>query len=289
MADTVQASIGTEDGAVFATDDVSSVHYPVSKITIGANGLAGEYLVGGAGAVAAGVQRVTLASDDPAVVDLAAIEVLQTSIDGTLTTIDADTSTIAGAIKAEDAPHASTDTGVMVFGVRNDTIGTFASLDGDYTPMQMDAQGNVRVALNDASGTELDFRQEAENVNAADHGILVFGRDYESTPDKYRMLRVDDSGYLEVRVEGPTGDEYIEPHTTDFDSGGGTDNTSAFGIAFPASGGGVVCPGDATNGMTVNLGTNNDVTVAGDALTALQKIDDPVFVDNGAFTLTNPA
>ena len=44
-------------------------------------------IVGGAGAVAAGVQRVTLASDDPAVVDLAAIEVL-------LTTIDADTSKI---------------------------------------------------------------------------------------------------------------------------------------------------------------------------------------------------
>jgi len=49
--------------------------------------IAGTDVVGGAGAVAAGVQRVTLATDDPAVVDLAAIEVL-------LGTIDADTSNI---------------------------------------------------------------------------------------------------------------------------------------------------------------------------------------------------
>jgi hypothetical protein len=51
--------------------------------------------VGGAGAVAAGVQRVTLASDDPAVVDLAAIEVL-------LGTIDADTGAIKTAVELID-------------------------------------------------------------------------------------------------------------------------------------------------------------------------------------------
>ncbi len=39
----------------------------------------------GAGVVGLGVQRVTLASDDPAVVDLAAMEVLLTTIDGKLT------------------------------------------------------------------------------------------------------------------------------------------------------------------------------------------------------------
>lgn len=49
-------------------------------------------MVGGAGAVAAGVQRVTLASDDPAVTDLAAIEVL-------LTGIDADTDAIKTALQ----------------------------------------------------------------------------------------------------------------------------------------------------------------------------------------------
>lgn len=54
-----------------------------------------------------------------------------------------------------------------------------------------------------------------------------------------------------------------------------------------------VAPVDATNGLkvdvsnsslTVDLGANNDVTVTGDALTALQLIDDIVKTDDAAFT-----
>ena len=52
-------------------------------------------------------------------------------------------------------------------------------------------------------------------------------------------------------------------HSADFDTGGGTDTTLAFGIAVPASGGAAVVPGSATDGLLVNLGTNNDVTVTG--------------------------
>lgn len=59
---------------VVATDDVSSVHYQIIKVTIGALDSAGSLIVGGAGAVAAGVQRVTLASDDPAVTALQIID-----------------------------------------------------------------------------------------------------------------------------------------------------------------------------------------------------------------------
>ena len=63
-------------------------------LNVNAN-IAGTDFVGGAGAVAAGVQRVTLASDDPAVTDLAAMEVL-------LGTIDADTGAIKTAVEILD-------------------------------------------------------------------------------------------------------------------------------------------------------------------------------------------
>jgi hypothetical protein len=77
-------------------------------LNVNAN-IAGTDIVGGAGAVAAGVQRMTLASDDPAVAklgtidtdtgamvtDLAAIEVL-------LGTIDADTGAIKTAVEVID-------------------------------------------------------------------------------------------------------------------------------------------------------------------------------------------
>lgn len=59
-------------------------------------------------------------------------------------------------------------------------------------------------------------------------------------------------------------------HTADFDTGAGTDTTTAFGIAVPANGGAAVVPGDATAGLKVDLGADNDVTITG-----------TVTVDNG--------
>lgn len=43
--------------------------------------------------------------------------------------------------KAEDAVHASGDTGVMTLGVRNDDLASLVSDDGDYTPFQFSALG----------------------------------------------------------------------------------------------------------------------------------------------------
>lgn len=71
MADNILVTPGT--GATLAADDVSGVLHPRVKLSLGADGSATDAL-GGAGAVAAGVQRVTLASDDPAVVSLAVMD-----------------------------------------------------------------------------------------------------------------------------------------------------------------------------------------------------------------------
>jgi hypothetical protein len=55
--------------------------------------------------------------------------------------------------------------------------------------------------------------------------------------------------------------------TFDCDTGAGTQTCPGVPIAFAASGGAVLAPGTAADGMLVNLGTNNDVTLA--ALPAL--------------------
>lgn len=47
--------------------------------------------------------------------------------------------------KAEDAAHASGDTGVMVLGVRKDTAAQLAGADSDYTPAIYDASGRLWV------------------------------------------------------------------------------------------------------------------------------------------------
>lgn len=72
MADNIELSAGT-GGAVIATDDITSIHYQINKLAFGALDSA-TLAAGGAGAVTAGTQRVTLASDDPAVASLAIID-----------------------------------------------------------------------------------------------------------------------------------------------------------------------------------------------------------------------
>lgn len=51
--------------------------------------------------------------------------------------------------------------------------------------------------------------------------------------------------------------------TADLDTGAGTDTRAVVGLVGSASGGGALIPGSATDGLLVNLGANNDVTVTG--------------------------
>jgi hypothetical protein len=71
MSDNVAITPGI--GATIAGDDVGGIIHQRVKMSLGADGSATDAL-GGAGAVAAGVQRITLASDDPGVTALAAIQ-----------------------------------------------------------------------------------------------------------------------------------------------------------------------------------------------------------------------
>lgn len=101
MADNIELDSGSGGATLAAASlsfsgDTSIVQIVGCGILSGSEGSwALSQFVGGAGAVAAGVQRVTLASDDPAVVDLAAMEVL-------LGTIDADTGAIKTAVELLD-------------------------------------------------------------------------------------------------------------------------------------------------------------------------------------------
>jgi hypothetical protein len=168
MANNVTLSAGTADGAVIATDDIGAVHYQYTKIGIGADDTF-TILVGGAGAVAAGVQRVTLASDDPAVTDLAAIEVLLTTqagyLDGIETLIgttntntgnaatslsvldDWDNTASDGVSVSGDVAHDAVDAGepVKIGGYAKAAAPTAVSADGDRVNAWFDLAGRLQV------------------------------------------------------------------------------------------------------------------------------------------------
>lgn len=75
-------------------------------------------------------------------------------------------------------------------------------------------------------------------------------------------------------------------HSANYDTGAGTDTTLAFGIAVPASGGAAVVPGDATGGLKVNLGADNDVTVTGTVAVTQSGTWDEVGINDSGNSIT---
>jgi hypothetical protein len=76
------------------------------------------------------------------------------TVDGTVSIDTVTTSIVPGTGashlgKAEDAAHNSGDTGVMALAVRQDTDGTLAGTTGDYAPLQVDANGALKVEIFD--------------------------------------------------------------------------------------------------------------------------------------------
>ena len=158
MANNVTLSAGTADGAVIATDDIGAVHYPYTKIGIGADDTF-TILVGGAGAVAAGVQRVTLASDDPAVTDLAAIEVLLTTQAGYLDGIE----TLIGTTNTNTGNAA---TSLSVLDDWDNTASDGASVSGDVAHDAADAGEPVKIGGYAKAAAPTDVSADGDRVNA---------------------------------------------------------------------------------------------------------------------------
>jgi hypothetical protein len=180
MVDNVQITAGT--GTTVAADDVGGVLYQRVKIGVGADGSAAD-MTAGAGAVAASTPRVTLASDDPAVVDLAAIEVL-------LTSMDSDTSRLTSSA-GPTAPGAALSTTSLMVGARyNSTPPTFT--DGQEGGLQVTSAG--RLITNDTAGNALLTTIDADTstINTNLNNALV--GDYETV-----------AASQTAQVLGPTG------------------------------------------------------------------------------------
>jgi hypothetical protein len=162
LADNVQLSAGTADGAVIATDDITSVHYPINKQAFGALNSA-TLASAGAGAVDGGVQRMTLASDDPAVT---ALQLIDNAIAGTEMQVDVVAALPAGTNNIGDVDVLSvipgvgatnlgkaigdvagaTDTGVVALGVlaHTDALSHTGNADGDYDRLSLTEYRELR-------------------------------------------------------------------------------------------------------------------------------------------------
>lgn len=68
-------------------------------------------------------------------------------IDGPVAVTNAGITTLAGTVYAEDAPHASTNPGVFMLAVRNSGNAVLTSLDGDYSPLNVDDTGSPQIVI----------------------------------------------------------------------------------------------------------------------------------------------
>lgn len=142
------------------------------------------------------------------------------SADGTLIThttiglIEALDVNIAGAsnlgIFDEDSAHNSGDKGQHVLAVRNDTPGSLVSADGDYAPLQVDADGRLRVFASLDSASVAEKAEDAAHVSGDVGSFSLAVR--QDTPASstsadgdYQAFKSDAQGRLWVNDSPVTG------------------------------------------------------------------------------------
>ena len=158
MADNVVSNSGDSGGPTFATDDISSVHYPRVKLSLGADGSATDAL-DGAGNVASGVQRVTLANDDPAVVALQILDDWDETNRAAVNLVSGQ----AGVAAGNGTVSAST----LRVTVASDTTGVL-SVDDNGSSLTVDTTGTAGLEVIQATAADLNVTEANSTAILAD-------------------------------------------------------------------------------------------------------------------------
>ena len=211
--------------------------------------------------------------------------------------------------KREDDAHASLDVGVMALGVRKDTAAGLAA-DGDYHPLEVNSTGELRtvignsVTLAAADGVDIgnvDVTSVIPGVAATNLGKAVDSA-LEATDTGVAALAVRDDALTTLT---PVDGDYTNLRVSSVGAlhvtggGGGTEYTEDVASADPIVGSATVMERDDTIGAltpiegdwaAMRCSAEGALWVqefnSDDSLTALQIIDNPVFVDDAAFALT---
>jgi hypothetical protein len=279
MADNIVLNPGS-GGATIATDDDGTAHHQYVKIEFGADNTFTKVT---------STQGLPTDPLDRAARDMGKID-------------------IAMGQAAHDAAGSAFDP-VAIGGYASAATPTAVSADGDICRLWVTPNGAVNVAdgggsitvdgtvsVSGSVDTELttadldtgagtDTRAVVGLVyGASGGGVLVSTTNPLPVGDNGGSLTVDGT----VSISGQVDTELT---TADLDTGAGTDTRAVVGLVYGASGGGVLVSttnplpvGDNGGSLTVDNGGTFAVQENGAALTALQKIDDPVFVDKTTFT-----
>lgn len=263
MADNVTLNAGS-GGETCATDDVSGVQYQIVKLADGTANA--STVIAAAGGVEANALRVTIASDSTGV--------LSVDDNGGSLTVDNNGTFAVQAVCTNAGTFAVQESGALL---------TAAQLLDDV------------VYVDDADWTALTSK----------HALI--GGVYNVTP------RVITDGDTAPMALDSSGHVIVNQHSANITLSDGTSNAPNLAVddddeAIYAGSFGFLyngttwdrMKGDATNGLLVNLGSNNDVTITSGTIslpsgastlaeqqtqtTALQLIDDAIYIDDADWT-----
>lgn len=137
-----------------------------------------------------------------------------TDSDALLTTIDADTSIISAAIKNEDDAAASGDAGFPGLAVRQDTLASSTSADGDYGHMKQNSLGELYVKDTDVLSEIQSITHDEDTAHTSgDAGVMSLAVRNDTlaalagTDGDYAPLQVDADGAL--YVTSPSSDDAL--------------------------------------------------------------------------------
>ena len=205
MADNTTLNPGT-GGDDIATDDIGGVKHQRVKVQYGDDGAAtdvsdtnplpvddagGSLTVDVGTALPAGTNAIGKLAPNSGV-DIGDVDVTSV-VPGTGAT---------NLGKAEDAGHTTGDVGVMPLAVRNDTVGSLVNANLDYAPLQVNANGRLRVEgaqLEDAAHASGDPGVHVMGVRNDTPGTLV------NANGDYASLQMDGNGNLRVGGIGANG------------------------------------------------------------------------------------
>jgi hypothetical protein len=165
--------------------------------------------------------------------------------------------------KAEDAAHASGDTGVMALAVRQDTLATLSSATGDYEPLHLDATGrvyaNAQVTAQATGGATPGRLVSAASTNGtvvkASAGTL-YALVVTNINAAVRYLKVYNSASVTVGTTTPTWTFAIPASATG----------AGFNVPIPACG--IAFGTGICLGMTTGIADNDTGAVAANEIIA---------------------
>ena len=193
---TVTANLGTTDNAVLdaiaaslaVLDDWDDSNYA----NVNAN-IAGTDIVGGAGAVASGVQRVTLASDDPAVTSLGNLD---NAVDGNYLNVNMN---LAGSDAQAGEGTISATTQRVTIATDDDGVAHLATIAGDTTSVdgKITACNTGAVVLAASDGTDIgdvDVASVPAPLNVVGGGTEAAALRVTMANNSTGVVSVDDGG-----------------------------------------------------------------------------------------------